>query len=96
MELTENQIATIIQCGTVGFNYRDTSAIVGLDENEVKEQFISEKGNVYEAWRKGRLQTELNLRNSMLRAAQDGAAPMVEKVLRFLNRTDEDHRDLFE
>ena len=96
MELKEEDIAKIENCGLVGFSYKEVAAVLGVNPEDIKAEFADEKGPIFSAWYKGRLQTELDLRNSMLRAAKDGAAPMVEKVLHFLKKTDDEHRDLID
>lgn len=93
-EFTEAEIAIIENCGKVGFSYKELSIILSLPEMELREEFERKEGTVYLAWMKGRLQTELELRQSILKEAKDGSSPMLNQILAILQRTDEEHDKL--
>ena len=93
-ELTEAEMANIENCGKVGFSYKELAIILSVPEMEVREQFEQKEGSVYMAWMKGRLQTELDLRNAILREAKNGSSPMLNQMNAILNRTDEEHDKL--
>lgn len=82
------------QCGRLGFNYKELAAVLSVPVEDVQQQFEAEKGSVYEPWLKGRLQVEIEVRSAMLRDALNGSAPMMEKMLRFFQQTEEMHRQL--
>lgn len=93
-DLTEAELANIENCGKVGFSYRELALVLSIPEMDVREQFEAKDGNVYLAWMKGRLQTELDLRNAILREAKNGSSPMLAQINNILVRTDEEHDKL--
>lgn len=93
-ELTEAEVANIENCGKVGFSYKELAVILSVPEMDVQEQFEKKEGSVYMAWMKGRLQTELDLRNAILREAKDGSSPMLNQMKNILQQTDEEHDKL--
>lgn len=92
--LTEGELANIENMGSVGFSYKEVALVLSVPEIEVREQFENKKGVIFQAWMKGRLQTELNLRLTMLREAQNGSSPMISKMQSILETTDEEHDKL--
>lgn len=93
-ELTEADLANIEKMGSVGFSYKDVALALSEPEMDIREQFELKEGSVYAAWMKGRLQTELNLRQAILREAQNGSSPMLSKMQAILSDTDEEHEKL--
>lgn len=93
-ELTEAEVANIEKCGKVGLSYKELAVILSVPEMDVREQFEQKEGSVYMAWMKGRLQTELDLRNAILREAKDGSSPMLNQMKTILQQTDEEHDKL--
>ena len=89
IELTEKQLSDIEICGRVGFSCKELAAILSVPIEEVEQQFRAENGNVYEAWLKGRMQVEIEIRTAMLRDALNGSSAMLEKMLNIFRTTDE-------
>lgn len=97
--MSEEDIKRIEECGEVAFDYKQVALLVSLDENEVRQQFESERGDIYEAWMRGRLRTELEVRRQMIKTAkttEPGAGKMTEALADLFRRTDDIHRDLRE
>lgn len=93
-QLTEAELANIENCGKVGFSYKELAIILSVPEMDVREEFEKQQGDLYMAWMKGRLQTELDLRNAILKEAKDGSSPMLTQINTILQRTDEEHNKL--
>lgn len=93
-DLEEKELANIEQCGRVGFSYEELAAVLAVPVEEVEEQFRDKCGKVYEAWLKGRMQVEIELRQAMLRDALNGSSPMLEKMLSIYRKTEETNRKL--
>lgn len=93
-QLTEEEQEQLRTCGSVGFSYREVAIVFALQVREVQQQFEAEEGEIYEAYMKGRLQAELELRQTVLASAKNGSTPMLEKMLAFFKRTDDIHREL--
>lgn len=97
--MTNEQKQQVEECGSVGFDYRQVAVLTGLDLQTVKEQFTNERGEVYEAWLRGRLRSELSIRKSILSSAQEkspSAGIMADKMMEIFHKTDNEHRDLME
>lgn len=94
MELNEELKAKVEACGKVGFDYIQVAAVLDAPLDDVCKEFTEKKGEIYSAWLRGRLQTELDLRNSMLRDATGGSGPILEKFINILKKTDEKHTNL--
>lgn len=93
-EITDAELANIESCGRVGFDYKQIAAMLEVPIDDVAIEFQSEQGQVYNAWHKGRMQAELDLRNSMMKEAIGGNTAMVQKMLDIFHNTDEQHRKL--
>lgn len=93
-QLTEAELANIENCGKVGFSYKELAIILSVPEMDIREEFEKQRGDLYMAWMKGRLQTELDLRNAILKEAKDGSSPMLTQINTILQRTDEEHNKL--
>ncbi len=93
-ELTEADMANIEKMGGVGFSYKEVALALSIPESEVREEFENHEGRIYQAWMKGRLQTELDLRLTILREAKNGSSPMLGKLQNILQTTDEEHEKL--
>ena len=93
-EITKEELTNIEQCGRVGFTCKEVAAVLSVPLDEVADQFNKEVGPIYEAWYKGRLQGELDLRTAIMREAVAGTAPMAEKMRHLLAKADEENRKL--
>ena len=70
--MTEELIKLAEQCGAVGFTPEQTASILGMAAAEVQRQFIEEKGDIYECYTRGRLTTELRVRQKVIDEAVNG------------------------
>ena len=93
-ELTEDELAQLEQCGGVGFSYADVAVIFGFDPSEVREQFRSKQGSIYERYRVGRLQAELILRQNILNSANNGSSPSQLYMMKLYEHADALHHEL--
>ena len=93
-QLTKEQIELIENCGRVGFSCKELAAILSVPVEEVENQFRIEHGSIYEPWLKGRMQVEVELRQSILRDAINGSTQMMDKMLSIFSQTDESIKKL--
>lgn len=93
-ELTEEELQEVELCGRVAFSYKEIAYNFLLPVSEVLEQFVKEDGEIFRHWMHGRLQVELEIRQKVLDGAKNGSTPMLEKMLAFFARTDNEHREL--
>ena len=89
-EYSPEELATIEKCGSVGFSYKELALILAVPELEIQEEFEKKAGKLYQAWMKGRMQTELSLRLEILKDALGGSSQMINQMTDILHRTDEE------
>ena len=94
-ELTDKDLHEIEECGRVAFTYREVAYHLGVPQAEVRQQFVEEKGEVWEHWVLGRMQVELEIRQVVLSSAKNGSTPMLDKMLDFFKRTEREHREMY-
>lgn len=94
-ELTEKDLKEVEQCGRVAFTFREVAYHLGVPVAEVRDQFLHEKGEIWEHWIQGRMQVELEIRQVVMSGAKNGSTPLLDKMLEFFRRTEREHRDLF-
>lgn len=94
-ELTADELKDVEQCGRVAFTFKEVAYHLQLPIPEVREQFMKEKGEIFEHWMRGRLQVELEIRQVVVNGAKNGSTPMIEKLLEFFKRTEREHKELF-
>ncbi len=93
-ELTQEDLSNVEQMGRYGFSYKDVAKILEIPEPEVAKEFENEKGKIYSAWAKGRLQVELDLRKQILADALAGDKEMVNNFRAYLYKSDEENSKL--
>lgn len=94
-DLTEQELKKVEECGRVAFSYREVAYHLQVPSNEVREQFMKENGPIWEAWVRGRMQVELEIRQVVMSGAKNGSTPLLDKMLEFFRRTEREHRDIF-
>ena len=95
-ELSEKELKDIEECGRVAFSYREVAYHLQVPMAEVREQFVRQKGPIWEHWVLGRMQVELEIRQVVLTSAKQGSTPMLDKMLEFFKRTEREHRDIYD
>jgi len=90
MNLTTEQLKEVEEISELFFSARDISINIGLDADEFAlfETFL--EGDVYEeeiyqAYHRGRLQTEIALRESIKKAALNGSSPSQTLMQKYSN-----------
>lgn len=94
-DFSEADLAKVENAGRVGFSYKELAIMLDVEEADMRDEFEEAHGNVYQAWMKGRLQTELDLRQSLLKEAKAGSVPCMNKISQILSATDEEHNKLY-
>lgn len=78
--LTADQEEQIKQCGAVGFTPDQVAIVFGFEPWQVHQQFDEKKGCIYQAYMQGRLQSELNIRQAVLKSAYNGSTPAQQQI----------------
>ncbi len=93
-DLTQQELESISQCGSVGFSYLEVATIFGLDPVWVRQQFTQRTGELYRLYQAGRLQAELILRRSILDSANNGSSPSQLYMMKLYEQVDATHHEL--
>ncbi len=81
MHLQEEQINEIIEMARLFFSPEDIAINIGVDVESFKLEILSQRGEVFAAFKKGWLLGEIPLRKSIARAAENGSNPAQVKML---------------
>ena len=92
-DLTDEEKQSIKDFGSVGFTYQEVSINLGIPCNELFDQWENQKGEVYELYMQGRLQSEFNIRKSILDSAINGSSPSMVKMMDFYKQADDFQND---
>lgn len=84
----------IRSCGSVGFSWLQTAIALNLDKADVKKQFATQSGKVYDLYMEGRYQHELEIRQAVLQSAKNGSTPAQQQMLEFFATADSELRDI--
>lgn len=91
MHLSEEQLKTVEDMAALFFSPEDIAANLELDQDDLEnfEVFVEMKrGPVYIAFKKGRLRTEIQLRESIRMAAMNGSSPAQNLMITFFKDSD--------
>lgn len=87
MNLTEEQLEELQNLAALFFSVEDILIALELPlhlEAVFSDIILLEKTNpIYEAYHRGRLQSEIELRNTIKRAALNGSNPAITEMLNF-------------
>lgn len=92
--LSPDEEANLESCGGVGFTADQVAAIFELDKQLVREQFSTQSGPIWDRYYKGRMQAELEVRQAILKSAQNGSTPSQNKILDLYDFADRDIQEL--
>lgn len=92
--LTEEEQENIRNCGAVGFTWQQVADSMALDRDVVRQQFLDERGQIYDLYHEGRLQQELNIRLAVLKSAVNGSTPAQQQMQTYYADADNAIRDL--
>lgn len=83
--LTEAQIAEITDLATLFFTPKEIAVMLELDWNKFKFQVELPDSDAYKAFYSGRLQSEVDLRKSIIKLAKSGSSPAQTMALDLFN-----------
>lgn len=93
--LTDEDQENIRNCGAVGFTWEQVADTFDfLTRSIVREQFLNERGQIFELYHEGRLQQELNIRLAVLKSAVNGSTPAQQQMQSYYADADNSIRDL--
>ena len=86
MNLSEEQLKEVEQMAGLYFNIEDIADNLELDDAELEKLHLDmelKTGDFYKAYRKGWLISEVKLRKSIEKAAENGSNPAQQMMLNF-------------
>lgn len=86
-DITPEELIEIENLSALFFTQREISTMLELDIKEIYEQFDQGAGNFYNAFQKGRLQNEVDLRKAIIQLAKAGSSPAQTMAMDLLNKS---------
>ena len=86
MNLNEDQLSEIEEMAGLFFSIEDIADNLEMDEETLEQllaQFHLKQGEFYKAYRSGWLKSEVKLRRSIEKAAENGSNPAQQMMLNF-------------
>ena len=79
----EKRIAQVRECGRLAMGIEDVAVVIGLPLCEVYADF-DERGELYTAYRRGQIETKMELRSARLQEAKSGDLEAGEEIMRLI------------
>lgn len=86
MNFTQEQLDEIEAMATLFLPPDDIAINIGVDPDEFTELINIKSGTGYQAFFKGWMKTEVELRQSILQAALNGSSPAQQMMLNYQNK----------
>jgi hypothetical protein len=86
-DITEADLQEVKALAELFFTPAEIALMLEIKYAEVKEEIESEEGSFYESFQCGRLQSEMELRKSILMLAKAGSSPAQTMSLDLLNKS---------
>ena len=83
MEDNEKRLEQARECGRLAMEIEDVAVLTGVPLCEVYEDF-DERGELYQAYRAGQVETKMALRRAQLSEAKDGDVSAGEGIMRLI------------
>jgi len=87
MNFTQEQLDEIESMATLFLPPDDIAINIGVDPDEFTELINIKSGPGYQAFFKGWMKTEVELRQSILQAALNGSSPAQQMMLNYQNKS---------
>lgn len=86
-DITDEDLTLIEEMAALYYTPKEICIIVELKYDEAKNEIEKEEGKFYEAFQRGRLQSETDLRRSILMLAKAGSSPAQTMAMDLLNKS---------
>lgn len=87
MQFTNEQLDLIEKLGAALFSVKDTAIVLQLPEVELRKEIANTSSSAHARYYKGKLLTELELRESIIALAKRGSNPAQKMLLDILQNT---------
>jgi hypothetical protein len=79
----EKRLEQVRECGRLAMGIEDVAVVIGLPLCEVYADF-DERGELYQAYRAGQVETKMELRSARLQEAKKGDLEAGEEIMRLI------------
>jgi hypothetical protein len=86
-DITSEDLLLIEELASYFFTPREVAVMVEADPNHFIAALEDEQCSIYQAFQKGRLQSEMELRKSIIKLARAGSSPAQTMSLDLLNKS---------
>lgn len=86
-DITNEDLRLIEELASYFFTPREIGVMVEIDPDDAISQVLAEGNDFYTAYQKGRLQSEMELRKSIIKLAKAGSSPAQTMSLDLLNKS---------
>lgn len=86
-DITQEELLQVEELAQLYFTPKEISVMLEIKYAEVKDTIENEEGNFYEAFMRGRLQSETDLRKSIMMLAKAGSSPAQTMAMDLLNKS---------
>lgn len=90
MNLNEEQLKEVAEMAGLFFSFEDVADNLELDQSQLETLQLNmelKTGDFYKAYRTGWLKSEVKLRKSIEKAAENGSNPAQQMMLNFQNQS---------
>lgn len=87
INILPEELTMVEEIASYFFTYQEIATMLELIPSEVEVSMKSSTGAFYEAFQRGRLQSEMELRKSIIKLARAGSSPAQTMVLDLLNKS---------
>lgn len=84
---SDEEIATTEELARLFFTPREIALMLQVSFDDVQTQMDAATGPIYEAFQRGRLQSEVDLRKGILQLAKAGSSPAQTMAMGLLNKS---------
>lgn len=85
MNLSKEQLEKLTDYGKALTSLTDVAVLMGLDEDELREECSSKSSPVRRAYEMGRAQTEYDIRSTEINMAASGSPLAIQHVKGYIN-----------
>lgn len=86
-DITEEDLKLIEELASYFFTPREIAIMVEMDPDNVMDLMCAQGNEFYTAFQRGKLQSEMELRKSIIRLARAGSSPAQTMSLDLLNKS---------
>lgn len=83
IHMTDAEVGTVYECGKLGMEMKDMALVLGVKLSEVLADFEA-KGEVWQEYMRGHVETKMALRRKVLERAKEGEADATEEMNRYM------------